>query len=230
MGRLKDYAGCIHSPSTKGCMRKSWKVSARGLAISLICWLLASSLIAILAHNVEWWWLKPPLFLSLVFLPGVALLRLLRITPKTISMSVLYSFGLGILVVMISGLLVNEALPLFGVVRPLEFWWALGAWGNVTAIIIALGILRNKSSLEFKKWPRRSFSKSMWISVLGSFLLLAVAVAGAFRLNNGGDGLFAMIALGIAAGLIIYIFVLRRRLPEGALAWLIFSIALAILL
>lgn len=174
--------------------------------------------------------MKLLLFLCLAFLPGVALLRWLRIIPKTVSLGVLYCFGLGILVLMISGFLVNQILPLFGVGRPLEFWWALGAWSNMTAIIITLGIMRNKRFVRFKKWPASSFSRYTWIAVVLSLLLLCVSVAGAFRLNNGGDGLFAMIALGIAVGLIIYAFVLRRRLPEGALVWFIFSLSLAILL
>lgn len=211
-------------------MRKFWRLSARAIAVGLICWLLTSSLLAILVQNVGWWWLKSLLFLCLVLLPGVALLRLLRITPRTISVGILYSFGLGILVLMISGLLANQILPLFGVVRPLEFWWSLGAWSNVTAIIIALGILRNKSPLKFKKWLPQNISRHVWVLVVVSLLLLSISVAGAFRLNNGGDGLFAMIALGIATGLIIYTFLLRRRLPEGILVWLIFSMSLTILL
>lgn len=211
-------------------MKKSWEVNAKSIAIGLICWLLASSFLAILVQNIGWWWLKSLLFLCLVLLPGVALLRLLRITPKTISIGVLYCFGLGILVLMISGLLANQILPIFGVVRPLEFWWGLGAWGNVTAILIALGIVSNKKSIKFKKWPVRSLSGYVCVLIIVSMLLLAVSVAGAFRLNNGGDGLFSMIALCIATGLIVYAFLLRRRLPEGALVWFIFSLSLAILL
>lgn len=211
-------------------MRKPWKISPKTLGIGMACWLLASFILAVVAQNVGWWWLKALLFLCLVFLPGSALLRLLRIAPKTISLGVLYCFGLGILAVMLSGLLANQLLPFFSVLRPLEFWWVLGAWSFVTALVIALGFMRNKKPVKFKKWPPQSFTVHMWILLVASFVVLCTAVAGAFRLNNGGDGLFAVATLALAAALIVYVFLARRRLPEGALVWFIFSISLAVLL
>lgn len=211
-------------------MKKFWEISARKVAPGLICWLVASDALVAIVQHTTWWIAKPVLFLCLVFLPGVAVLRTLRIIPRSFSSGVLYSFGLSILVLMLSGLIANELLPLLGVARPLETWWALGIWNGVTLLIIALGYVTNTNMVRIKRWRIEKLSRLARLFIALSALLPIVAMAGAFRLNNGGDGLFALITLFFAAGLTCAAFLLRRRLPDGVLMWLIFSIGLSILL
>ena len=211
-------------------MTKSWEISTRAVAIGLISWLVASNVLVGLVHITGWWPLKVVLFFCLAFLPGVAILRSLRITLKTFSTGLLYSFGLSMLVLMLSGLFANQLLPLFGITHPLELWWALGAWNIVTVIMIMVSIVANPHAIRLHPWPAEGFSKVTWLLIVLSTLLPGVAMAGAFRLNNGGDELFAMTTLGFVAGLILYAFLLRRRLPDAVLTWLMFSIGLTILL
>lgn len=210
-------------------MKKSLIVNARLVTYLLFCWLGGTTLLIGLVHTTDWWPFKVLLFISIVMLPGVALLRALRIELNNFSASILYSFGLGILTLMLSGLLVNQLLPLLGVQHPLETQWALGAWYLVNVFIIASG-RTNKRPLLVKAWSTKNVSRPMWVLFILSLILPCLAVAGASRLNNGGDELFAMITLGFATSLIVYGFLLRRRLPDGLLAWLIFSIGLSVLL
>lgn len=211
-------------------MKKSRKFSPRSVAVWLFGWLAFSNILMVLSHTTGWWPIKVVLFFCLSFLPGVALLRLLHIKPKSFSIGVLYSFGLSILVLMISGLFANQLLPIFGVQHPLEFWWILGVWMSVTACIIAACIITNHQTIHFKKWPKNAFAWPTWLLIGLSMMLPCLAVAGAFRLNNGGDGLFALITLGFAAALIIYTFLLRHRLSDGVIIWSIFILGLTILL
>ena len=211
-------------------MKKSWKISARGATIGLLTGLGVGVFLAIMVQNADWWWLKPLLFLFLILPPGAAILRLIGIASKTVSLNILYCFGLGILTLMVSGLFANQLLPIFGVARPLEFWWGLGAWVIVTLPLVFFAYLRNKKPIRYKKWIPGQYSAHVWILLVSTLVLLCAVVAGAFRLNNGGDGFFALAALGIAASLIIYVFLVRRSLPDGALVWFIFCLSLAILL
>jgi uncharacterized membrane protein len=211
-------------------MKKFWRINASTIEFGLAGWLVITTVIAGVVHNTGWWPLKILLFLCLAFLPGVALLRTLRITPRTYSTGVLYSFGLSVLVLILSGLVANQLLPVSGVDRPLEFWRALGMWGSVTALIIATGILTNSRAVRLPKWSIKKVPKLAWLLFLFSILLPCIATAGAFRLNNGGDGTFAMATLVLATGFIACIVLVRRRLSDGLLTWLIFSIGLTLLL
>lgn len=184
-----------------------------------------------LAYATGWLPCKVLLFISLVFLPGIALLRVMRVTLRTLPAGLLYGFGLSILILMLSGLAANQLLPLFNVERPLEAGGLLVILNIVILSCIIVGRVINVQPIQIEKvLPWTVLSKSAWLALLISFLLPCCAVAGAFRLNNGGNALFALAALCLAAMLIAYMILRRRNLPDGLLAWLIFSIALTVLL
>lgn len=209
-------------------MKQSWEISPHKVAAGLIGWLAAANLLVWLPA----WPFKVVLFICISFLPGTALLRLLRITLRTFPARILYSFGLSLLVLMLSGLAANYILHMFGVSRPLELAGVLGAWNIVTALIIAAGIITNHSPVRIQRQSqeRESFPAPAYVLAAASVLLPFSAAFGAFRLNNGGDALLATATLCYAAVLIVYAFLLRQRLPDGLLAWFIFIIGLTVLL
>lgn len=207
-----------------------YKISARKVAIGLMSGLIATNIFVLCAHTIGWWPFKLALLVCLFFLPGTALLRALRIRPRAFSAGVLYSFGLSILVVMLSGLAANQILYMLGVQNPLELAGALGAWNIVTALLIFWGIYINRQPVHVKPWRVKAFPKSAWLLAVLSLLLPCLATLGAFRLNNGGDALLAGLTLGFAAALIVYAILFRRRLPNELLVWLIFIIGLSVLL
>ncbi len=211
-------------------MKKSWEISARGVAFGLIGWLITTNLLVWATHVSGWWPFKLVLFLCISFLPGIALLRALQIRLGSIPAKIVYSFGLSMLILMLSGLIANQVLHSFGITRPLELGGALSAWSFVTLLIIVASVLTNGRSMQLRLGTLQHFSKPAWLAVGLSLVLPFVAMAGAFRVNNGDDGLVAGLALCFAAALIIYAFLLRNRLPDGVLAWLIFVIGLSILL
>lgn len=196
----------------------------------MVCWLGLTNILVGIAHMTEAWPFTLLLFICLSFLPGIALLRTFRIVLKNTSVGVLYSFGLSILVLMLSGLIANQALPLIGVPRPLEFWGALGTWNAVTILIITAAIISNRYKILIERWSFSEWKTPAWLLLVLSPLAPCLATLGAFRLNNGGDAVLAGATLCYIAVLVIYAFLLRRRLPDGLLAWFIFCIGLAILL
>lgn len=213
----------------KGSMTQFWEISSHKVTAGFIGWLAATNVLIWL----NWLPLKVVLFVSISFLPGTALLHLLRITLRTLSARILYSFGLSLLVLMLSGLAANYLLHLFGVSRPLGLVGVISTWNVVTGLIIVAGAWLNHHPLRIHRRPIGAFTRSSWpacILAVSSILLPAGAALGAFRLNNGGDSLLAILTLCYAAVLIIYAFLLRRRLPDGLLAWFIFIVGLTVLL
>lgn len=211
-------------------MKRLWEISSRRVITSLVCWLVITNILILLTHTTDWWPFKVLLFVSLMFLPGAAILRSIRIVPNTMTLSALYCFGLSLFVLMISGLIANQLLHAFGVARPLELWGILSVWNIVTAALIVLSAYTNHQPLRMQPLHIKNFSGHAWVVAGLSTLLPFGAALGAFRLNNGGDALFAGLTLVCAAVLIAYVFLYRRHIPNGVLAWFIFIIGLTILL
>lgn len=198
------------------------------IAIGLIAWLGLTNAIMALLHAFPWWPLQLLLVVCIGLLPGFALLRVLGPTMQHGTMSLLYAFGLSLLVAMVSGLLVNLT-HVAGIARPLELGPILLTWDLVTLSIIVAGWFGNPLPLKLT-FPQYHFSFSAWLLLALSILLPFGATMGAFRLNNGSDSLLAMITLGVAAGLIAAMIILRRQLPDALLTWIVFSLSLTILL
>lgn len=207
---------------------QSREISARKVTAGFAGWLAATNLLAWAAHTNGWLPFKALLFVSISLLPGVVLLRAMRIRLGTFSARILYGFGLGILVLMLSGLAANQILYAFGATRPLELAGELGTWNVVTALIIVTAAFSNRRPVRIK--PPQPFPKTAWLLLGLTLLLPCLAIMGAFRLNNGGNALFAETTLCYAAALIVYVFLLRQRLPDGLLTWFVFVMGLTILL
>ncbi len=205
------------------------KLSAQRLTLLLFGWLVAINLLVWLAQRTGAWPAQALLFISLSLLPGAALLRALRTEPDSLLEGIVFSVGLSILLLMAGGFLLNEGLFRLGVARPLEL---AGIWvmlNVVTLGVIAGGAFVNRKPLWLSKLrPQPSLVTCLFAGTAA--LLPVLAAFGAFRLNNGGDGLVAVICLCLGALILAGALVWQRRLSDKALAWGIFSLGLSILL
>lgn len=206
-------------------LKPSSLLTPRAVTLGLLSWLLASNLLLGIVHQTQWLPAQILLGLCLAFLPGLALLRLLSVNTKQ---PLLYGFGLSVLVLMISGLTANLT-HFFGAARSLEWLPIVIAWNVITVTIIFLSTLINPLPL---RRPQLSFTLS-WPSLLllcASTLLPVGAMIGAFRLNNGSDGLLALLTLGYAGVLIAATLVFRHRIADSVLQWFVFVLSLTILM
>ncbi|HEU4914294.1 MAG TPA: DUF2206 domain-containing protein [Candidatus Saccharimonadales bacterium] len=208
---------------------KKLRLSARRTVWLLLCALAAANVLALLTQATGFWLFAGGLFACLVFLPGVATLRCLRLEPSAMYVSVLYCFGLSILALMLSSLFANQVLPLLGMQEPLRWQGVLLSWDILTGAVILLGAYTNKRDFVLRHLRVTAMAGMVWLLMGLSSLLPMLAIMGALRLNNGGDALFAMVAIAYAAGLIIAACVLHRRIPDGASALLIFITGLSLL-
>ena len=139
-----------------------------------------------------------------------------------------YSVGLVLFVLMASGLLINEVLPLGGVQRPLD-----------PGPIIIVGDLINLSLYIYRSLnpdrirPRinfAEFSKQEFRLLVAAALTVALAVFGANQLNNGASGNITLIALAIAA--LVGVFSVRwlRFTRETVMSAVIYLVSLGLLL
>ena len=139
-----------------------------------------------------------------------------------------YSVCLVLFILMASGLVINEVLPLAGVQRPLD-----------PGPIIIVGDLINLSLYVYRSLhpdrirPRvnfAEFSKQEFRLLVAAALTVVLAVFGANQLNNGASGNITLIALAIAA--LIGFFSVRwlRFTRESVMSAVIYLVSLGLLL
>lgn len=205
-------------------------LSPKKVALLLAGWLMTTDVLIWIAQHNDAWPIKVLAGVSMSLLPGVALLRALRVSLDSFLEGLLYSLGLSVLLLMVSGLAANQILYILGDQRPLELPGMLGAWNLVTLACIAAGVILNRQTVRMRSALWLGPSKTTCALVLSALLLPIIAAGGAFRLNNGGDALVAEGALCWAAGVIACALVCRSRLSDSTLAWCIFTVGLSILL
>ncbi len=167
-------------------------------------------------------------FIFLSFVPGVLILRILRIHHIGLTRVLLYSVGLSIAFIMFSGLLLNALLPSFGVSRPISLVPITTVLAIFTMILCLAAYLRDKdfrppqiTAVRIKELPLAS--------LLFLFLLVLISVLGARVLTYQPDNnTLPIIVLLIIA--FIPILVVFNRLPSSAYAAATVAISLALAL
>jgi uncharacterized membrane protein len=139
-----------------------------------------------------------------------------------------YSVCSVLFILMASGLLINEVLPLAGVQRPLDPGPII-----IVGDLINLSLYVYRSSHPDTIRPRinfAEFSKQEFRLLVAAVLMVTLAVFGANQLNNGASGTVTLIALGIAA--LIGFFSVRwlRFTRESVISAVIYLVSLGLLL
>jgi uncharacterized membrane protein len=185
--------------------------------------LLALALLAILAQMSAAWAAQVVLVPALLVLPGLLLLRALRVSGSAVAAFPAYVPCASIVVLLASGLIVDLVGPLVGVARPLSpepmlaglelsglSLLAAGARAG-PEVAIPWAVLARPARLA---WP---------------LALPVLAAAGALRLNNGHGGAVALLAVIACVAAIICALVFASRLDTAQLTVLIYAAALALM-
>lgn len=82
-------------------------------------------------------------FIYLMFLPGFAILKILKLGEKDVTFTILFSAGLSIVFLMLTGLIINELYPLLGITRPLSVIPLTMTLIGLTVILLLAGYKSN---------------------------------------------------------------------------------------
>lgn len=169
----------------------------------------------------------PGLMAALLF-PGFLMTRLLGITWKRLSETLVVSVGASIFLLFASGLIINTVLPVFGVEGPL---------GAPYMIILVVGM--NTMALL---WCRRRnvdlalairlSQPTAWVRLLYVIppLFVLVSMLGAVSLNGGGTNYLTMSMIAGIAAYSLFLLLLKERLPASLFTYSLYFICLAVLL
>jgi len=137
--------------------------------------------------------------ISLLFVPGILILRVLRAHRLGSARTVLFAVGLSVATVMWTGVFINFVYPLIGVERPFALVPAVGTMSAVVAVLAVASYWRDRS---FADEPQISVHEVSEPSVLLLCILPFVVVLGSFLMNVYGSNialLGALVLVGAAA-------------------------------
>jgi len=138
-------------------------------------------------------------FVFLTFIPGILILRILKIHNVGIIESLLYSVGLSLAFVMFSGLFMNFALPLIGISKPISILPIVTTLTIFIAILMAVAYMRDKGfSAPAQSKPFGALSSSLLFLIL-VFLL---AILGALMVNFYHNSILLLIFIILVAGIV----------------------------
>jgi uncharacterized membrane protein len=171
------------------------------------------------------------IFLSLI--PGLLILRILRIHNVHIIESLLYSVGLSLIFNMVTGVIANFALPLFGIKHP----FTLGPLTVIFTIFLLILLFtaylrdRNFQPVSTDKATETSIKASLWTRLnpyllallLPSLVILGVSLMNAYQSN------IVLIVFIFTVALIIGLVAFNKFIPSSAYPFMIFMMAISLI-
>jgi uncharacterized membrane protein len=203
--------------------------SKKGILTGLFLWALAFFACAL----TEW---NPFGFLYgigvpfILFLPGILTLTLLNLRYLEYWVKVVLALALSLLEVMVMAFVGNEALPLFGVLRPLDTVPLV--WEMALLILVLSIVSSGKIQATRIRIPKYVVADTLLetVYILTAFLFVVLSVSGAMLLNTGkSEGITMLMLLGMG---IASISVVRNieKLRDHVVPILLYCMSLALLL
>jgi uncharacterized membrane protein len=164
-------------------------------------------------------------FIYLTFIPGLLILRILNLHKLNGIETILYSVGLSLATLMITGFLINLLYPILGFSKPIS---QIPLFISISLIITVFCVI-----CFFKN---RSFSASRIIDInkifnpftFFLFILPFLSIFGTFLINNHNKSILIMILFIIISILVIYI-CFNKKIPEELYPLIIFFITISLL-
>jgi len=165
-------------------------------------------------------------FIFLTFIPGILILRILKIHNLGIIQSTAYSVGLSISFLFFTGLFANFVLPFIGISKPIFTFPIMTTLAIFTLILGAVAYKRDK---DFSAAPKGfNIGKIAQLPYLFLFLLPLLAIFGAHLVNlyqNNFLLLFFIIVICSVVAMVAF-----DRLPRNAYPLAIVMIGVSLLL
>ena len=138
-------------------------------------------------------------FIFLTFIPGILILRILKIHNIGVIESLLYSVGLSLAFIMFSGLAANFALPLIGISRPISVFPIMATLLIFTLILMPIAYQRDRG---FSASTPTKLTEIISPSSLFLILVLLLAIFGALMVNFYQNNILLLILIIVVAGVV----------------------------
>ncbi len=164
-------------------------------------------------------------FIYLTFVPGIVILRILRLHKLGVVGTILYSVGLSLTFSILLGLFVNALYPYIGIAKPIS---TLPLTVTITIAVAVLCILAYVRDKEFSSSFDLSVKAVLSQPVLLLILLPLLAILGAYLVNLYQNNIVLLLLIVIIA-LIGLMVVLGKFIPERLYPLAVATIAISLL-
>lgn len=163
--------------------------------------------------------------ICLLFVPGIAVLRILRLHKLGSVETPLYAIGISISVVMFAGLLLNMLAPPVGIRDPLSTFHLILVFSGIIVALCIASYIRDKDFAAPTRPPIDTLSPRL----LSLLLLPFLGIFGAYLVNYYESN-WLILLMFIAIGIVVLAVSLRNQVGGSTYALAIFVISLSLLL
>lgn len=163
-------------------------------------------------------------FIYLTSIPGILIVRILKLHKLGNIETLLYTVGLSIATLMFTGLLMSIVYPVFGIKKPISFVPLMITLSIVVLLLTILSYLRDKDFAEPEFIDTRDLSSPM---ALFLFLLPLLSILGSQLVNSYSNNVLLIILIPILA--IMPLLVSFNRLPKKLYPLAVFVISISLL-
>lgn len=170
-------------------------------------------------------------FLCFTFVPGIIILRVLRLHKLSTIETLLYSVGLSIATLMFTGLLMDTLYPLIGISRPISLMPLLITINIVLLALCILSYARDKNFLDlnyFSNLEEINIKEILSPPVLFLCLLPFFSILGAYLVNYYKNNILLLLLIVIIS-LIVFLIAIDKLIPKKLYPLAVVMIAIALL-
>jgi uncharacterized membrane protein len=164
-------------------------------------------------------------FIFLTFVPGILILRILRVHNISTAESLVYSVALSLAFVMFVGLFMNTLYPLIGISKPISIYPLITTIPVIVLILCAVAYQRDRDFLSPSQPGLPPVFSPPYLFLI---LLLLLAVSGTLLVNYYQNNILLLIFIPMAAATVALV-AFGKFIPERAYSLVIVVIAIAFL-
>ena len=164
-------------------------------------------------------------FIYLTFVPGILILRILKLHKLSNIETLLYTVGLSIATLMFTGLFINTVYPLFGISGPISTTSLVITISVIVLVLCVISYVRDK---DFAEQSFIDIKDVLSPPVLFLCLILFLAIFGTYLVDFYHNNLLIMVLMVVIA-LVAFLIGFDKFIPKKLYPLAVFMVVIALL-
>lgn len=167
-------------------------------------------------------------FVFLSFIPGILILRILKLNKIGFTEKFVLSVGLSISFLMLFGIVINNFSLGFGYVKPLSFIFLLIAFNILFLTLLIIGYKVNEEPVNFSLNLTLTTSEKKFLVI--PLIFPTLSLFGIYVMNTTNNNVFLMLLLFLIPSYVAFVSVSHKTFPVRLYPIIIFLISMSLLL
>ena len=164
-------------------------------------------------------------FIYLTFIPGIILLRILRLHALGTVRTLLYAVGLSLAFNMLLGFVINLLYPYLGITKPISTIPIFITWAVVMGLLCLVSHIRDRDFTVPVKFELRNLFS---VPIMLFALLPIMAILGTTLVNSYNNNIVLMLLIAVISIIPIFL-IITKVIPENYYPLIVWMVSIAIL-